>query len=120
MAVSQGGSSNDHISPRDIHDNLLARGTLRTHSSLPVTREIKDSDLYVKEVHPQLEPIKNKRSLPWYVFAIPVGVFIANIAIQSMLGFTQDTNNFINIVVVIGIITAFWVYTRNYFGGKNG
>ena len=57
---------------------------------------------------------------PWFAFTISIGIFIINKVIQSVLNFTPDTNNIIDIVVVIGIITALMIYARYYFGGKNG
>ncbi len=90
----------------------------KNRKQLPVTRNYKESDFYQPD--PEDSEAANKRIPPWYIFAIPVGAFIANKAIQSVLNFTTGTNNIIDIVVVIALITAFWIYVRYYFGGKNG
>lgn len=57
---------------------------------------------------------------PWFAYTISIGVFILNKAVQSVLGFTTDTNITIDIVVVISLVTALMIYARYYFGGKNG
>ena len=88
--------------------------------SLPITRDYKDGDYYVKEVNLQVEPVKGKRIPHWYAFAIPLGLFIANKAIQSVLGFTTDTNTIIDVGALVLILVGLGIYARIYLGGKNG
>lgn len=56
----------------------------------------------------------------WTTYAIAVFVFIANKAIQSILGFTPDTNNIIDIFAVIGIVTVLAIHTYTIGGKNNG
>lgn len=100
-------------------DDLLGLKS-RKNKPLTVNREFKEGDYYVKEVDLQVEPVKAKRIPHWYAFAIPLGFFIANKAIQSVLGFTTDTNNIIDVGALVLILVGLGIYARIYLGGKNG
>ncbi|OGD81488.1 hypothetical protein A2572_02560 [Candidatus Collierbacteria bacterium RIFOXYD1_FULL_40_9] len=70
--------------------------------------ELHEQLVGIKGTNKKLRPVKN---FHWLSYAIPVFVFIANKAIQTLTTFTSDTKTIIDIIVVISIVAGLGIYS---------